>query len=70
MRPARDPRSLAILVLLLAACATPREEGSEAPDVGEPAPALTLPLAGGGEFSLDRARREKTVVVVFYRGRF
>jgi hypothetical protein len=55
---------------LLAACATPREEGSREPSVGEAAPPLVLPLANGGEFSLDQATAEKKVIVVFYRGRF
>ena len=70
MRSART-RTAALLVLLLAAaCATPREEDARAPAPGETAPDLVLPLGTGGEFSLSGVTKERSVVVVFYRGKF
>ena len=63
-------RGLVPLVLLLAACGTPRQPGAVTPAVGQPALSLSLPTAGGGRFSLEEARRDGPVVVVFYRGLF
>jgi hypothetical protein len=65
-------RSTAILILawIAVACATPREPGSTVPAVGDRAPGLDLPLAGGGTFSLESAVARGPVAVVFYRGRF
>ena len=70
MRATRLPFSPFLVLLLAAACATPREEGSRAPVPGEPAPALVLPITTGGDYSLADAAKERTVVVVFYRGKF
>jgi len=56
--------------MLLAACSTTRESDRDPPAVGRPAPAFTLPIARGGEFSLDAARARGPVVLVFYRGLF
>lgn len=61
---------LLAIVLVAVACATPREPGSSVPQVGDRAPAIELPLAAGGEFSLDRAVARGPVVLVFYRGLF
>ena len=57
-----------MIALLAAACATPREEGTALPVVGGEAPALELPVAGGGTFSLADANGP--AVLVFYRGAF
>ena len=69
-RPAIVTRGLPLLLLLVAACGTPRQPGSRTPDVGEPAPALSLRTATGDHYSLEDARKEGPVVVVFYRGLF
>jgi hypothetical protein len=70
MRPRNSRSAALLLLLLLSACATPLEEGSRSPAVGEAAPPIELSIATGGEFSLADTLREKNVVVVFYRGRF
>jgi len=65
------PRTLSLTLaaaLLAAACATPRDPDGILPEPGDPAPALELPVAGGGTFSLADAAEEGPVVVVFYRG--
>ena len=64
-------RTLAILLALMAAaCATPRAEGTPPPDEGDRAPALVLPAANGGTYSLEAETKERAVVLVFYRGKF
>ena len=35
---------------------------------GQKVPALTVPLAGGGEFSLNASAPENFTIVLFYRG--
>ena len=35
---------------------------------GQPVPALTVPLAGGGEFTLNADAPENFTIVIFYRG--
>jgi len=35
---------------------------------GQPVPALTVPLAGGGQFTLNADTPEKFTIVIFYRG--
>jgi len=62
--------ALLLVLLLLAACGTPRQPGSVVPAVGDSAPGLDLPVAGGDRISLAEARRSGPVVVVFYRGLF
>ena len=39
------------------------------PMPGSPAPALSLPLAGGGTFDLSEQSPEAATMVIFYRGR-
>jgi len=62
--------ALPLALLLLVACGTPRQPGSKTPEVGDAARSLSLPTADGARFSLDEARRDGPVVVVFYRGLF
>jgi hypothetical protein len=57
-------------LLLFAACATPREPALELPEVGSPAPELSVRTVDGGDFSLREAAARGPVVVVFYRGLF
>ena len=64
-------RSVIVLALmLLAACSTTRESDRDPPAVGGQAPSFTLPMARGGEFSLDAALARGPVVLIFYRGLF
>ena len=57
-------------LMILAACAISRESDRNPPAVGRRAPALNLPIAQGGTFSLDAAIQRGPVVLVFYRGLF
>ena len=59
-----------LFAMMALSCSTPREPGISVPGVGSQAPRIDLPLARGGEFSLDDAVSRGPVVVVFYRGLF
>ena len=64
-------RSALLLALLLpAACSLTRDADRDPPAAGQRAPSFTLPMARGGEFSLDAAVARGPVVLVFYRGLF
>lgn len=43
-------------------------QSGRAPQVGQPAPAFTLPDLNGKSVSLDGYRGKKNVLLVFYRG--
>lgn len=68
--PSMNKAALLTVALFVLACSTPREDGSSVPGVGDRAPALDLPLAAGGSFSLEVAVARGPVVLVFYRGLF
>ncbi|MEW5734247.1 MAG: hypothetical protein AB1921_05295 [Thermodesulfobacteriota bacterium] len=41
---------------------------SRVPEIGNQAPDFTLPLAGGGSFTLSARVSEKPLLLIFYRG--